>query len=164
MATQDGPTSHSKPVNIAKDTPHAELNQPGKGNGSFLHQRGHGTGLNKYFSARLLPMYPMIGAVALGIGLAGYTMTRTLFWHPEVHVTKDRRSGVPEIEDPESVHKIGDAYRKSSPLRAVAKADNAPVQSLHAVMLQPPVLPGDDAHPSRLGHTDFGPGSSPVKH
>jgi hypothetical protein len=35
-------------------------------------------------SLQLLPMYPMIGAVALGIGLAGYTMTRTLFWHPEV--------------------------------------------------------------------------------
>jgi hypothetical protein len=42
-------------------------------------------------------------------------------------VTKDRRSGVPEIEDPESVHKIGDAYRKSSPLRAVAKVRGCPL-------------------------------------
>jgi hypothetical protein len=51
-------------------------------------------------------------------------------------VTKDRRSGVPEIEDPESVHKIGDAYRKSSPLRAVAKVRGCPFHlSVHCLQM-----------------------------
>eukprot|EP00243_Klebsormidium_subtile_P003746 TRINITY_DN17338_c0_g1_i1.p1 TRINITY_DN17338_c0_g1~~TRINITY_DN17338_c0_g1_i1.p1 ORF type:complete len:179 (+),score=15.22 TRINITY_DN17338_c0_g1_i1:154-690(+) len=164
MATQDaGATTHHKPTNIAKDTPHPELKEHGKSPGSFLHQRGHATGFNRYFSARLLPMYPMIAAVGLGVGLAGYTMYHALIVSPEVHVFKDRRSGVPELEDPEEMHRRGVAYKHAFPLRSGAKADNAVVQNLHAFSLQPPVLPGDDAHPSRLGNTDFGPGSSPTK-
>lgn len=55
MATHDAgtPTSHQKPTNIAKDTPHPELKQHGTKPGSFLNQQGRVAGLNKYFSARV---------------------------------------------------------------------------------------------------------------
>jgi hypothetical protein len=118
---------------------------PGSHSGP-LQQRGGLTPLraNWWVRRELWPIYPLFGMVTLGVGLALWISSRHLTVAPEVYVSKNRRQGIPELNDPDDTHARAHFYANSSPLRHFSQnlASREPWRSW--LFHEPPHLPGDD--------------------
>lgn len=117
----------------------------------------------RFLQPWLLPIYPMAGMVAIGVGLAVMTAYRELAVNPSVLLDKSKRTDeVVELEDKEWALQMSRKYAENSPLRKLSKEkvspfgrhldqdteESTPVlgakKAIAATMNQPPVLPGDD--------------------
>ncbi|KAG0576436.1 hypothetical protein KC19_5G079600 [Ceratodon purpureus] len=110
-------TDEAAKLGAAKKPPGSD-----KGPGSFMHQQSNlATKNNKFLQPWLLPIYPMVGMVAIGVSLAVMTAYRELVVNPGVVLDKSKRTEeLPELHDQEWVMKMSRRYAEDSPLRSLS--------------------------------------------
>ena len=97
-------------------------------------------------SKDLLPLYPMIVMVSLGIGLAISTMYRMLIRHPTLILAKGKRRGnpIPELGDEDLNRHMSEdvqVFYEKSPYRTLGLKLPGPLMRLnHKFFHQPPQL------------------------
>uniref|UniRef100_A0A7I4E4A3 Uncharacterized protein n=1 Tax=Physcomitrium patens TaxID=3218 RepID=A0A7I4E4A3_PHYPA len=150
---------------------------PGSNPGTFMHQQSNlATKNNKFLQPWLLPIYPMAGMVAIGLGLAVMTGYRELVVNPGVLIDKTKRTDeLPELHEQEWTMKMSRQYAEGSPLRNISThakispfgrhldedmSESPAIQIGQKAMElsgEPPVLPGDD-------NPVHGPGGNKMVH
>lgn len=77
------------------------------------------------FKADFVPVYVVVGMIALSATFGLYTAKHQMMYSPDVRVKKKHRETLPEVEDPDKV--VGDAekYLKKSFFRKVAHVQDS---------------------------------------
>ncbi len=65
-------------------------------------------------------VYPLVGMLSVGLGLAVMTMYREIVESPTVLIDKRKRVGLVEIDDPEWTSKKGEQFATTSPLKNIS--------------------------------------------